>query len=75
MMHDYQFSHDDASRRSFCLRHFRNPCDRDLLTINFKNLKFFKNAKKYLTFTFGKRTFTFGEITFTFGEKKRLLLG
>ena len=57
------------------VRYFRNPCDRDPPTGNFRNFKFFKNSQKILnvyswerTFSFGEITFTFGEITFTFGE-------
>ena len=48
------------------LRNFRNPCDRDPPTRNFKNFKFFKNSLKYLTFTFGERASTFGERASTF---------
>ena len=59
-----------ASRtdRASCVRHFRNPCDRDPPTGNFKNPKFFKNTLKILDVYFGERAFIFGEITITFGE-------
>ena len=59
------------------LRYFRNPCDGDHPTGNFKNfrdssqefpkiLNVYFGGKNvyfwgYLTFTFGERTFTFGE--------------
>ena len=52
------------------LRYFRNPCDRDPPTRNFKNFKFFENSLKYLTFTFGERASTFGERASTFGDNQ-----
>ena len=36
------------------VRYFRNPCDRDPPTGNFKNFKFFKNSLKILNVYFGE---------------------
>ena len=35
-----------------CVRYFRNPCDRDPPTGNFKNFKFLKNSLKILNVYF-----------------------
>ena len=56
------------------VRYFRNPCDRDPPTRNFKNSKFFKKSLKILNvlgnerLLLGERASTFGERASTFGE-------
>ena len=42
------------------VRYFRNPCDRDPPTRNFKNFKFFKNSLKILNVYFWGTSVYFG---------------
>ena len=53
--------------RWFWFRYFRNPCDRDPPTRNFKNSKFFKNSLKILNVHFQGTNLLLGN--------ERLLLG
>ena len=58
------------------LRYFRNPCDRDPPTGNFKTFKFFKNVLKILNVYFwGTSVYFWGMDvhfwgTFTFGDNR-----
>ena len=54
-MADWRFvgpSRSEAAERHIRVRYFRNPCDRDPLTGNFKKFKFFKNLQKLLNVYF-----------------------
>ena len=51
-----------------CLRYFRNPCDRDPPTGNFKNFKFFKNSLKILNVYFwGTNVYFWGTNVYFWG--------
>ena len=52
------------------VRYFRNHCDRDPPTRDFKNFKFFKNSLKLLNVYFWGKKVTFGERAFTFGDNR-----
>ena len=57
------------------LRYFRNPCDRDPPTRNFKNFKFFQSTLKILNVYFwGKERLLLGNERLLLGNE-RLLLG
>ena len=57
------------------VRYFRNPCDRDPPTENFKNFKFFKNSLKILErLLFEKERLLLGNERLLLGNE-RLLLG
>ena len=58
-----------------CFRYFRNPCDRDPPTRNFKNFKFFKNSLKILNVYFWGTNVYFGGTERLLLGNERLLLG
>ena len=57
------------------IRYFRNPCDRDPPTENFKNFKFFKNSLKTLNVYFLGTNVYFGGNERFLLDSERLLLG
>ena len=49
---DFKRRMPQLPRKQFHFRYFRNPCDRDPPTGNFKNSKFFENSLKILNVYF-----------------------
>ena len=55
-------------RKASRVRYFRNPCDRDPPTRNFKNFKFFKNPLKVLNvYIWGKSVYFWGTNIYFWG--------